>query len=30
VLVPGGLPVAEQISGDAIEVLHTVVCDWLA
>jgi hypothetical protein len=30
VVVPGGLPVAQQISGDAIEVLHTVVCDWLA
>jgi hypothetical protein len=29
-LVPGGLPVAQRISGDAIEVLHTVVTDWPA
>jgi hypothetical protein len=27
-IVPGGLPVTERISGDALEVLHTVVFDW--
>lgn len=27
-VVPGGLPVAERVSGDALTVLHTVVCDW--
>jgi hypothetical protein len=27
-IVPGGLPVAARVSGDAIEVLHTVVTDW--
>jgi len=27
-VVPGGLPVTQRVSGDAIEVLHTVVCDW--
>jgi hypothetical protein len=27
-IVPGGLPVAERVSGDALTVLHTVVCDW--
>lgn len=27
-IVPGGLPVAEQVSGDALTVLHTVVSDW--
>jgi hypothetical protein len=29
-VVPGGLPVAARITGDAIEVLHTVVSDWSA
>jgi hypothetical protein len=29
-LVPGGLPVTERVDGDAIEVLHTVICDWPA
>jgi len=29
-VVPGGLPVAEQVSGDALIVLHTVVTDWPA
>ena len=29
-LVPGGLPVAQQLSGDALTVLHTVVTDWPA
>jgi hypothetical protein len=28
-IVPGGLPVAHRVSGDALTVLHTVVCDWL-
>lgn len=27
-IVPGGMPVAERIDGDALTVLHTVVCDW--
>lgn len=27
-IVPGGLPVAEQLRGDALTVLHTVLCDW--
>ena len=27
-IVPGGLPVTERISGDALEVLHTVVFEW--
>lgn len=27
-VVPGGLPVAKRVSGDALTVLHTVVCDW--
>jgi hypothetical protein len=26
-IVPGGLPVVERVSGDALTVLHTV-CDW--
>lgn len=26
-LVPGGLPVAYRVSGDALTVLHTV-CEW--
>jgi hypothetical protein len=27
-IVPGGLPVAQRVSGDALTVLHTVVTDW--
>lgn len=27
-VVPGGLPVTQRVSGGAIAVLHTVVCDW--
>ncbi len=27
-LVPGGLPVAERVSGDALTVLHTVLSEW--
>jgi hypothetical protein len=27
-IVPGGLPVAKQLRGDALTVLHTVLCDW--
>lgn len=27
-VVPGGLPVAHRVRGDALTVLHTVVCDW--
>jgi len=27
-IVPGDLPVAAQVSGDALTVLHTVVSDW--
>ena len=27
-VVPGGLPVTEHVTGDAITVLHTVVSDW--
>jgi hypothetical protein len=27
-VLPGGLPVAEQVSGDAPTVLHTVLSDW--
>ncbi len=27
-IVPGGLPVTQRIKGDALTVLHTVVCDW--
>ncbi len=27
-VVPGGLPVAERVSGDALTVLHTVLWDW--
>jgi hypothetical protein len=29
-IVPGGLPVAARVEGDAIEVLHTVVTEWPA
>lgn len=27
-IVPGGLPVTERVTGDALTVLHAVVCDW--
>jgi hypothetical protein len=27
-IVPGGYPVAERVSGDALTVLQTAVCDW--
>jgi hypothetical protein len=27
-VVPGGLPVTQRVSGNALEVLHTVVFDW--
>lgn len=27
-IVPGGPPVAQRVDGDALTVLHTVVCDW--
>ena len=27
-IVPGGLPVTERVTGDALTVLHTVVADW--
>jgi hypothetical protein len=27
-VVPGGLPVAARVDGDALTVLHTVVADW--
>src|SRR5436305_4317334 len=27
-VVPGGLPVASRVEGDALTVLHTVVTDW--
>ncbi|MGH3785097.1 MAG: hypothetical protein ACRDRG_00760 [Pseudonocardiaceae bacterium] len=27
-VVPGGTPIAEQVRGDALTVLHTVLCDW--
>ncbi|MBV8995197.1 MAG: hypothetical protein JO287_16205 [Pseudonocardiales bacterium] len=29
-ILPGGLPVAWRVDGDALEVLHTVVIDWPA
>jgi hypothetical protein len=29
-IVPGGLPVANRITGDALTVLHTVVTEWAA
>src|SRR3712207_5468420 len=28
-VVPGGLPVAARVTGDALVVLHTVVWEWL-
>ncbi|MGH3547869.1 MAG: hypothetical protein ACRDQU_07090 [Pseudonocardiaceae bacterium] len=27
-VLPGGLPVARELRGDALTVLHTVLCDW--
>lgn len=27
-IVPGGLPVTQRVSGDALSVLHTVLWDW--
>ncbi len=27
-IVPGGLPVTERVTGDALTVLHTVITDW--
>jgi hypothetical protein len=27
-VVPGGLPITERVSGNALAVLHTVVSDW--
>lgn len=27
-IVPGGPLVTQQVEGDALSVLHTVVCDW--
>lgn len=27
-IVPGGPLVTERVGGDALSVLHTVVCDW--
>jgi hypothetical protein len=27
-VVPGGLPIAERVSGDALTVVHTVLSDW--
>jgi hypothetical protein len=27
-VVPGGLSVAQRVNGDALTVLHTVLCDW--
>ncbi|MGH3548267.1 MAG: hypothetical protein ACRDQU_09165 [Pseudonocardiaceae bacterium] len=29
-VLPGGLPVAQKLSGDALTVLHTVLRDWTA
>ncbi len=29
-IVPGGWPVAKELRGDALTVLHTVLCDWTA
>lgn len=29
-IVPGGLPVSQQLCGDALTVLHTVLWDWTA
>ena len=27
-IVPGGFPVTERVTGDALTVLHTIVSDW--
>ncbi|PZS31476.1 MAG: hypothetical protein DLM61_08505 [Pseudonocardiales bacterium] len=27
-IMPGGLPVTQQVEGDALTVLHTVMSDW--
>jgi len=27
-VVPGGFPVTARVEGEALIVLHTVVCDW--
>jgi hypothetical protein len=27
-VIPGGLPVAARVDGDALTVLHTVIADW--
>lgn len=27
-IIPGGPLVAQRVDGDAVNVLHTVVCDW--
>jgi hypothetical protein len=27
-IVPGGFPVTERVTGDALTVLHTMVADW--
>ena len=27
-IVPGGLPVTARVTGDALDVLHTVISDW--
>ncbi len=27
-IIPGGMPLAQQVDGDALTVLHTVVSDW--
>lgn len=27
-IVPGGLPVTDRVTGDALTVLHTVTFDW--
>jgi hypothetical protein len=29
-VLPGGVPVTQQVSGDALTVLHTVLSDWIA
>ena len=28
-VLPGGVPVTQQVSGDALTVLHTVLSDWI-
>jgi hypothetical protein len=28
-IVPGGLPVIERVSGDALTVLRKAVCEWI-